>query len=406
MRVRQWMFDCQQSVCESYGYEPYGAPILELMDLYRQKSSEEIVNEQLYSFIDRGEREVAIRPEMTPTVARMVVARSARLQRPVRWYSIANFMRYERPGRGRLREFYQLNVDLLGASGMLADAEVLCLAVALMQSYGARRDQFVIRINHRSLYDTFFADLSVDLKLLGRLLDKREKLTAENFARELKELGLDDREEARVKEYLDLDREKLKSLDSPAARELSILLDYLGDTDAAESVVFDPGIMRGFDYYTGLIFEVNDCHPENKRALFGGGRYDALLKQMGGPDWPAVGFGMGDVTLENFLRSHDLLPAAGNRSGFFFASLEAELDLENQRLADKLRPAVPVEFYLGGRSKFGKQLELAEKKGYRYVLLRGSTEKAEGNVALKDLTTGKQESLPLEGLAAALKARC
>jgi len=365
MRLRQWMFDSQRSVCEAYGYEPYGAPLLELIDLYRQKSSEEIVNEQLYSFTDRGERDVAIRPEMTPTVARMVVARSARLLRPVRWYSIANFMRYERPGRGRLREFYQLNVDLLGASGLLADAEILSLSAALMKSYGAKKDQFVIRINHRSLFDAFFADLSLDRKLLGRLLDKREKLKADAFAEELRALGLTSAEEARVQKYLDLDPGKLKKEEFTAAKELSALLEHLADTAAAGVVVFDPGIMRGFDYYTGLIFEVNDRHPENRRALFGGGRYDALLKQMGGPDWPAVGFGMGDVTLENFLRSHNLLPETSGRRGFFFASLEGELDAENQNLAEGWRSLVPVESYLGGRTKFGKQLELAEKKGYQ-----------------------------------------
>lgn len=404
-RFRNWMFSIQKELCSLYGYREYGAPILELMDLYRSKSSEEIVNEQLYSFTDRGDREVAIRPEMTPTLARMVAAKKNEIPFPARWFSIANFMRYERPGRGRLREFYQLNVDLLGVSGPSADAEILSIAGDLLRSYGAPESSFELRVSDRRFFDSFFKDLPQEKRReLGRLLDKREKIGQEAFARELETLNPEPAFSNRVEQFLKLSIDDLKKLVGSGELEESSVNHFIELNEIMQALGrgndfrFDPGIIRGFDYYTGLIFEINDTHPENRRALFGGGRYDRLLGLFGKEDIPAVGFGMGDVTLENFLEGHGLIPAhLTEPAGNFIALMDPSLLPETMALAERLRKnGIPIEVSLEAQGKLKKQFQLAEKKGYRKLLLLGSEELEKKIVRVKDLVTGEQIDVPLE----------
>jgi histidyl-tRNA synthetase len=333
---------CCGRVCESYGYEQYSAPLLEPLSLYQSKSSEEIVGEQVYRFIDRGEREVAIRPEMTPTLARMVGARAMQLVRPMRWYSIENFMRYERPGKGRLREFYQLNADLMGSVTPAADAEMLGLLCDLLCGFGAGEKDFTIRVSDRRIFDSFVVHPDREVKrAIGRLLDKREKIGEAAFDEELGKVA-DKTLFARVQDFLKITLKDLSALaekgeiETSVASHLDAIFHLLETEGKSGFFQFDPGVVRGFDYYTGLIFEAQDNHPDNRRAICGGGRYDKLLGMFGKQDIPAVGFGLGDVTLEQFIRTRNFLPDAVEKSGCYWI-LFPETSAESLRIADALR---------------------------------------------------------------------
>ncbi len=411
MNFHNWLFEVQRKVCKLYGYEEYSAPILEFTDLYRSKSSEEIVNDQLYTFIDRGNREVSIRPEMTPTLARMIATRQTQFIYPLRWFSIANFMRYERPGKGRLREFYQLNVDLIGSDSIYSDVEILSIAIDILKAYGAKEDDFIIRYSHRKLLDLWmdFND-SIEnkekLRKIGRLLDKREKITEEEFEKALKEI-CNDEEIKKIRNFLSLNFKNYKEIiknDKIGKKEeiLSIfenfinIIKFLESNHNARNLIFDPSIVRGFDYYTGIIFEIYDNHPENRRAIFGGGRYDKLIGQFGKLDLPAIGFGMGDVTLESFLRIHHLVPEFKTKMGFYLALFDETLYEEYLRIASILRKGgLPVEISLQKVRKIGKEFEHAQKKGFDYVLIMGEEEFKNELIQIKNLKTGKQFSYPI-----------
>ena len=292
MAIQNYIFSVWKKVAESFGYQEYGASILEPAELYKNKTSQEIVNEQMFTFIDRGGREVALRPEMTPTLARMVAARRKSLKFPLRWYSIPNVFRYERPQRGRKREHWQLNCDLMGLSGIEAEVEIISIAHAIMKAFGAKDEDFEIKVNDRKLLDDIFDKIggtsnSARAEVV-RLLDRREKI--DNFMDELiRHLGKEKKEQ-----FLEL----LEKTDS--SEKLENLKNLLNSRDI-HNVVVETKLARGFDYYTGLIFEVFDTHKENLRSLFGGGRYDNLLEIFGADPVPAIGFGMGDITIRDFL---------------------------------------------------------------------------------------------------------
>lgn len=259
-RVENYIFNTWRKVAKEFKFEEYSASPLEPKELYTNKTSEEIVNEQMFTFTDRGDREVALRPEMTPTLARMVAGRRKSLKFPLRWFSIPNVFRYERPQRGRKREHYQLNCDLLGVSDVSAEVEILSLAHAIMKAFGARDEDFLIKINDRKA-------LPQDKELLRKVDKGEEKINIEQ-TKDVEEV---------------LSRVNFKN------------------------IVFDPNIVRGFDYYTGIVFEIFDTNTENSRSLFGGGRYDNLLEIFDVEPVPAVGFGMGDITIRDFLETHGLL---------------------------------------------------------------------------------------------------
>ncbi len=410
MRFRNWMFGVQADVCRRYGYSEYAAPLIEPLDLYRAKSSEEIVSEQLYRFVDRGEREIAIRPELTPTLARMVAAKINELPRPLRWFSVGNFMRYERPGRGRLREFFQLNVDLLGPDDFTADAEVLMLAVDLMRAYGASPEQFEVRYSDRRLLEAYLSEYdSEQVRAISRIIDKRAKIKPAEFEEQLAAACGNGKGVEKVERLLALTTESLADLpadelDPEISGRIAKFAEFLSAQGYGQGLVFDPGIVRGFDYYTGLIFEMYDRDPENNRALFGGGRYNRLVGMFGKQEIPAVGFGMGDVTLENFIVSHGLAPQELSAArGAYIALMSADLAGPVAKLAGELRAAgVEVEVALEATKKFGKQFELAEKKGRRFVLVLGEQELADGTVRVKDLQSGEQSDVPRASLAARL----
>ncbi len=408
MQIRNWFFSKQREVCRSYGYEEYSAPILEYTELYRSKSSEEIVNEQLYTFLDRGNREVSIRPEMTPTLARMVANRNQKYTLPLRWFSIANFMRYERPGKGRLREFYQLNVDLIGSNHIYADVEILSIAMDILKSFGAKENHFIVRFSNRQLLDLWMnLEDKEKLRKIGRIIDKKDKISPSQFEKELKGICTE-KEIQQIYDFLNLkivSFNDIQNLNIPNNKQeiLDILNQIqhiyknLSSIHQTFNLIFDPSIVRGFDYYTGLIFEIYDTHPENKRAIFGGGRYDHLIGLFGKESIPAIGFGMGDVTLEEFLRNHNLLPDFKHKSGYYFTCIDEAYYSEYLKIASLLRKNfIPVEMSLQRSKKFTKDFEIAEKKGYKHIIIMGESELKENKIKIKNLITGKQLDLPIE----------
>lgn len=402
-RLRHWLFTRMHEVLASFGYEEYGGPLLEFLDLYASKSSEEIVREQLFSLTDRGDRKLAIRPEMTPTLARMVAARARELTRPLRWYSIPTCMRNERQQRGRLKEFDQLNVDILGGLPLDEDVEIILTAHALMKAIGARPEDFEVRVNHRGLVNAFLYDvLSVDRAHQAgmlRLLDKRDKITGAEFEAGCVELGLAGSQIQRLEAFLHADLKTLPSLmgthEAPV-RDLEQRFDALASAGCAENLRFDASIMRGFDYYTGLVFEIFDTHESNRRALFGGGRYENLVGSFGVDPLPGIGYGVSDVSLLNFLEAHGLTPALAKKVDVAVVRFGEQDRGSALALAQRLREAsLKVETTVSA-TKFGKQIQAAERSGARAVVFRGADEIAAGTFAVKWLATGVQEAVRLD----------
>lgn len=409
-RLQKYIFSKWRESVERFGYEEYDAPILEQTDLYRAKSGEEIVEQQTYSFTDRGGRDVSIRPEMTPTVSRMVAAKRQELAYPVRWYSIPNLWRYERPQRGRLREHWQLNVDLFGVDTIDAELELIMVASDIMRSFGAEKDMYQIRVNSRKLMDLIFTDyLELDVvqsNLMAKLFDRKGKMPEDSFEREAAGIFDEDVDENMQKLRKLISAKSLADMpdsirDSQPMREVQILFTLLKENNITNAR-FDVSLMRGFDYYTDIVFEIFDTDEQNNRALFGGGRYDGLVGLFGVDNVPTAGFGMGDVTIHDFLETHGLLP-----------ELESETDAYLIVIGDVLRQAhgvanllrgegVNVAVDLTGKS-VDKQIKTAVKKGIEHALFVGEQELADEQFALKNLETGEEEKHSIERIVSILK---
>lgn len=408
-RVQKYMFAKLRSAVERYGYEEYDAPILEPLEMYLAKSGEEIVKEQTYSFEDRGGRQVVIRPEMTPTVSRMVAARRQELGYPLRWYSIPNLWRYERPQRGRLREHWQLNVDIFGVAGVAAETELITLVHDIFAAFGAQPDMYEIRLNHRVLVDEILgAYLGLNetaQHAIGKLIDRINKMDRSEFTGKviaaIDDTAVADDVVTKLLQILnatslaELPEELQKSV---AYSELSDVISRL-ESAGIRNIHFDPTVMRGFDYYTGIIFEVSDTDSDNNRAMLGGGRYDGLVGLFGVSPVPTVGFGWGDVTLENFLRSHDLMPELHPETDMYVA-LVGDVQAAVQPMVAILRNAgARLAVDISGR-KLGDQFKVAEKKGVNAVLIVGESELSSDQFKLKNLKTGDEQVLKLSDLVA------
>ncbi len=397
-RRQKYMFSMLRAVSEWFGYEEYDAPVLEPTELFASKTSDEIVNEQTYTFEDRGGRSVTMRTEMTPSVSRMVAGKRQELVYPVRWYSIPNLWRYERSQKGRLREFYQLNIDLFGVPGVEGDLEMIQVADTVLQSFGAKRDMYVIKINSRKLLDKNLSELDLkpeDKRAFVRLLDKLSKMNEKDFLGEVEKLLKDPKKVTAVKELFVSGKAK-------ASPELQKVLDEskkLGITN----IEFDGSLARGFDYYTDFVFEIFDTNPENNRSMFGGGRYDGLVGAFGVEPVPTVGFAMGDVTLQNFLESNKLFPDFPPETDIWVL-LAGDVYLEAQPAILALRhQRLRVAVDSSGR-KLPAQLKAASKRGARYVVVMGEKELRDQNFALKDMQSGQENSGTVEELAAIIKA--
>ncbi len=374
-----YLFAKTREFVERVGYVEYEASILEPSDLYKAKGveNEEMVSEQTYTFTDRGGREVTLRPEMTPTVARMVAGRRRELAFPLRWYSIPNCFRYERPQRGRLREFWQLNVDIFGSNSPAADAEILAVAYGLMMTYGARASDFQIKIGSRQAIQLIAQENNLSeeqTKKFFKLLDRRSKISEVDFDSELSKLGIN------------------KSLLSPQNVPGDIKQMIADFKDAGiTNIVYAPDVVRGFAYYTGMVFEVFDTHPDNNRAIFGGGRYDNLTALFDDEPLPGVGFGMGDEAIRLFLEVRGLIPPYMPPTVVYFAITAPELALQAQTLAGALRRVgvnVAVDF---GERKLGDQIKAAAKHKIPWLIVVGEDELASGVFKVKNLASGAEE---------------
>lgn len=405
-RIQKYMFARMREICEQFGYEEYDAPILEPTDLYLQKGSQEIIDDQTYSFTDRGGRGVTIRTEMTPSVSRMVAGKRQDLSYPVRWYSIPNLWRYERTQRGRLREFWQLNVDTFGIAGIEAEHEIIVIADQIMKSYGAKTDMYKIRINSRQLTDFLFGEYlqlgETQRTTLVRLIDKMHKMEHSAFVAQVDAVLTPTQRDGNTLAtlLLLLKAKKITDLphgteDNPAVRRIKQLVSMLEQAHV-RNVVFDLTLMRGFDYYTDIVFEVFDTNPDNTRSMFGGGRYDGLVGMFGVEPIPTVGFGMGDVTLQNFLEVHGLLPAIPSETDAYVILIGDDMYERAQYMLRVLRDMGLNVATDATKRKMEKRIKTAEKKGIDHVIFVGSDELKDGRCKLKNLRTGQEDTHSLE----------
>lgn len=397
MFLQNYIFGKMRDAAESFGYVEYSASILEPAELYKAKSGEEIVNEQTYIFRDRGEREVALRPEMTPTVARLVAKKKRSLTFPLRWYSIPNVFRYERPQKGRLREHWQLNADIFGVPDIWADIEIVSLARRIMKSFGAKEKDFVIKINHRKLMEAVISDAlkigDKSAKRTAKLLDKKEKISQKEFDEEAKILsgerfGLFSAllKSKNLSEFLSLLPEGIAK--GKSAKEMTELMGSLGRAGAG-NIVFDQSLMRGFDYYTGVIFEVFSSDPEDRRSLFGGGRYDELMDIFGAEKVPAVGFGMGDVTIADFLEKNSLKPEYRSSTDLYIGALGEEYLTLSSSIASSLRES-GLNVLVNSAGKPQDHIKKAEKLSIPYIAFIGETEAERKEFMVKELESGRE----------------
>lgn len=372
-----------------WGYEEYNASPLERAELYEAKTSEEIVNEQTYTFTDRGDRRVTLRPEMTPTLARMVAAKRRELPLPFRWFSIPNVFRYERPQRGRLREHYQLNVDVVGLAEGEIDIEIIKIASDLLKAFGAKETDFIIRVNSRALLTTACAEAGLTSDATReylRLLDKKSKMTPETFA---------EAQEAIT------NKDPLSFMKSEVMEAFVATLKARG----VSNVVFDQTLTRGFDYYTGMVFEVFDTDPANPRSLFGGGRYDGLVGLFGGDPIPAIGFGMGDVTLADFLEAHQIVLDTNVARPELYLGTPTTNDIPaTQAFADTLRKEGCRVFVNLTDRALGDQIKDAVKRNIPFFVAYGADEVKNNVVRMKILATGAEEEIPVAELSLTLRS--
>ena len=406
MKLRNWFFGKIRETLELCAFDEYNGPMLESLELYAAKSGDELAREQTYNFTDRGGRDLAIRPEMTPSVARMVAAKMGELNYPLKWFSIPNMYRYERPQRGRLREFWQLNVDIFGCDTYEADLDVIESAIAVLRAYGADESMFRVHINNRRFFNDVIAAIcgtdAEGAKKVSKVVDRKNKIPREAYVKDMNELGLSDEQIQRIDALYTMDVKSATALcpDSIGSQELISLFDALDKTGLAKYCMFDFGIIRGLDYYTGTVFEVFDEAPENNRAMFGGGRYDNLVGLfVKNAKISGVGYGMGDVTLENFLVTHNLVPDLYGQqcrvlvTRFDDVPYEAYIALVNQ-----LRQAgIPSTVYLGTK-KFGKQIDFAVKDKYSHVVIMGGNELENGTVKVKNLATREETTVERSAL--------
>lgn len=407
--LRRHIFEAWRRVATRYGFEEWDGPPLEPLELYTAKSGAEIVG-QLYAFQDKGGRDVALRPEMTPTLARMVASRANGLKKPIRWFSIPQLFRYERQQRGRLKEHFQLNVDMIGEGGPLADVEVIAVAIDTMRELGLSERDVRVRLSDRRLLTVLLNEVGLEEQHHAdafQLLDKLGRGEYTGARRSLLEKGASEEAIARLETVKDVrvwaDLESLFPAAAGAGTPLLAVFDALGQMGLGDWLDLDLTIVRGLAYYTGTVFELFDA-SYSLRAICGGGRYDNLLKALGGVDLPALGFGMGDVVLSELLRERGLVPSFEERLDVFLAAVTVEDVPHLLPLAHQLRDkGLRVEFPVG-KAALAKQLKLADARKARYAVVVGPDDRARGQLVLKDLSSGTQEAVAMNQVAETIEA--
>ena len=389
MALRTWLYQTIREVAESFGYQEWEAPLLETLDLYAAKSGEELVKEQSYVFKDRGGDEITLRPELTPSLARLIAQKQQELTFPLRWWSFGPFWRYERPQKGRTREFFQWNVDMLGPNTPEADAENVAVLATFFQRVGLTPNEVMILVNDRRLIDAQFDKFDVQKELrpaVSSWIDRREKLAPDAWEAYGVEVGLSDSQLTNLKAMLD-DKDLWKQ--SPEQVRFYQAIEALG---LSQFVQFDPSIMRGLLYYTGTVFEAWEVGGEIRRSILGGGRYDNLLSDVGGEPLPATGFAMGDVVITLLLEKYGLLPKDldVNPAPVLVTVFDEERQMASLALATKLRRAGLNVVVYPEAIKLGKQFKYADRIGARVTLVLGPDEAEKGQVAVKNLVSGEQ----------------
>jgi histidyl-tRNA synthetase len=401
MAIRNWLYRNIRAVSESFGYQEYEGPFLESIALYAAKSSEELVKEQSFVFPDRGGDLITLRPELTPTLARMVAQRQRALAYPLRWWSFGPFWRYERPQKGRTREFFQWNIDLIGVDTPEADAELIAIAARFLQQLGVQPGQINILVNNRRLMDSEFAALNIPQELrpgVLRLVDRRDKMSTADWQSFAAELGLSS---AQFEGLLRLLANNDLWQKSPELVRTFAALEALG---ASQYVRYAPHIIRGLDYYTGTVFEAWDQAGEF-RAILGGGRYDNLVGEVGGEPLPGVGFAMGDVVASLVLKKLGLIPEPGMLSPapVLVTVFDESTLLESFKLAGELRQAGIAAACYPEAARLARQLKFADRIGAQIAVVLGPDEIAAGSVAIKDLRRGEQALVARASAAASLR---
>lgn len=402
MLARTWLYNVLRKVSESFGYQEYEGPMLETLDLFAAKSGEELVKEQSYSFQDRGGDWITLRPELTPTLARMIAQRQGQLVFPLRWWSWGPFWRYEKPQKGRTREFFQWNIDLIGVDTPEADAELVAIVAELFRTVGLSPKEAVILINDRALTNSQLEKLGVAPDLRQTCLtwiDRRDKLSYADWEGYGKEIGLTSAQIEGTQAFLD---ETDLWKESETLQRVMTTIEALG---VKEYVRYDSGIIRGLPYYTSLVFEAFDVSGSLRRSILGGGRYNNLMAAVGGDPTPAVGFAMGDLVLSLMLRERGLLPSGGNTSPAdvlvtIFDEKQSPLSLD--LTADLRRAGLKVACY-PELARLPRQFKYADRMGIRVAAVIGPDEAAAGQVTLKDLKAGAQQTVARQEAVSAIR---
>lgn len=412
MRIRNYIFNVWRETALKFGYEEYDFPFLEPLELYEAKSGEELVKNQLYWFTDRGDRKVAIRPEKTPSLARMVAAKVKELPQPIRWFNIGNCWRYEKPQKGRGREFSQFDCDIFGITDVSADVEVFSIPVEVMKKLGAREGMFELRICNRKLAEFYLRDVvklsgeinekSSQMNRVAKVVDRKAKITSEEFETALAGEGLTQEQITKLNTFLNCDLEfieQYKEVSQGAAETLKFfrLIEERGNSKFFK---FCPEIMRQFDYSTGIVVEQFDLNPQNNRSMYGGERYDNLVNIFTNEPLTGTGFAMGDVTLIEFLKGWDLLPKLDTETEYLVTLWPDNNPIYRKttnEVAAKLRSkGKNTLVWLEDGAKIEKQLKFADIKSIPYVIILGQSELETGTITIKTLKTGTQETKPLE----------
>lgn len=392
MYLRTWLYKKIRQVSELFGYQEYEGPYLEYLELYAAKSGEELVREQSYVFQDRSGEWITLRPELTPTLARMIAQKQQQLVYPLRWWSYGPMWRYERPQKGRSREFFQWNIDLIGEVGPIADAEIAAIAASFFQSVGLTADQITIFVNNRRLLDSQLDQAGIPVPQRAeclRLIDRREKLSADQWHKY-------------ARQDFSLSGSQIDALEAMLGnfdlwRQSDELVQFFEVVDAlgfSEYIKYAPGVVRGLDYYTGTVFEAHDCDGEF-RAILGGGHYDNLVADVGGEPLPGVGFAMGDMVVSLVLEKFNRLPSLEEtrKELILVTVFDPETLPQSLQLSQQLRQAGLAAICMHEADKLGKQFRFADRIGAAVVVILGPEEIKTQAVSIKDLVTGEQVTI-------------
>jgi histidyl-tRNA synthetase len=392
MAIRTWLYNTVRQVSESFGYQEYEAPFLESIDLYAAKSGDELVKEQSYIFPDKSGDLITLRPELTPSLTRMIAQRQRQLTYPLRWWSFGPFWRYERPQKGRTREFFQWNIDLLGVDSAEADAEIITILATFFKTLGLKPQDVNIQVNDRHLMETELAGIGIPIanrSQVSRWIDRIDKLSPPEWENYGRDIGVNDTQLDAVKKMLHNDNLWERSA------ELVRLFTALKAMEVSEYIKFNPAVVRGLDYYTGIVFEAFDLSGDIPRAIMGGGRYNNLLADVGGESLPATGFALGDVVISLILESKGLLPKnlGSSPASILVTVFDAERLITSLEFAAELRGVGLKVICYPEVAKLPKQFKYADRMRISTVTVIGPDEAANRQVTIKELSTGKQQTV-------------